>query len=272
MTEMIEYESCSYGEEDLESGLVFGWVQTLLEPTLLLIHPTQTATSDSGGSSNNGASSTPSLSTYSEQYKALDNLDFMTATKILFTESPKKKKFGLDFHLVQLFFACLPSLDIWDLRVDNDIKFALGKIQLHFLSRNELERKKQAEFEAQAKELELKAAEEKAASSSNPELLEVKERLDKLEVTVKEIVVAKKQSSDAVRTGQDDIIEQKQAAQVEPDNSRHEPVGKTSKERGTASNEGETGGLGPVTHASQSNQKDNTKRGTFGEAKKWDLT
>ncbi|KAL0425143.1 UNVERIFIED_CONTAM: hypothetical protein Sradi_1049100 [Sesamum radiatum] len=223
-------------------------------------HNSKPATSDSGGSSNNGASSTPALSTYSEQYKALDNLDFMTATKILFTESPKKKKFGLDFHLVQLFFACLPSLAVY--LVAQYARSEMRKMDA------ELERKKQAEFEAQAKELELKAAEEKAASSSNPELLEVKERLDKLEVTVKEIVVAKKQSSDAVRTGQDDIIEQKQAAQVEPDNSRHEPVGKTSMERGTASNEGETGGLGPVTHASQSNQKDNTKRGTFGEAKK----
>ncbi|KAL0380357.1 UNVERIFIED_CONTAM: hypothetical protein Sangu_0100000 [Sesamum angustifolium] len=184
----------------------------------------------------------------------------MTATKILFTESPKKKKFGLDFHLVQLFFACLPSLAVY--LVAQYARSEMRKMDA------ELERKKQAEFEAQAKELELKAAEEKAASSSNPELLEVKERLDKLEVTVKEIVVAKKQSSDALRTGQDDIIEQKQAAQVEPDNSQHEPVGKTSKERGTASNGGETGGLGPVTHASQSNQKDNTKRGTFGEAKK----
>lgn len=133
----------------------------------------------------------------------------------------------------------------------------------------ELERKKQAEFEAQAKELELKAAEEKAAAAaSNPELLEVKGRLDKLEVTVKEIVVAKKQADEAVRTGQDDIIEQKQAAQVEPDNSQHDSVGKNSKERGTVSNEGETGRLGPVPHASQSNQKENTKRGTFGEAKK----
>lgn len=132
----------------------------------------------------------------------------------------------------------------------------------------ELERKKQAEFEAQAKEMELRAAEEKAAAASNPELLEVKERLDKLEVTVKEIAVAKKQLCDAVRTGQEDIIDQKQAAQVEPDNSQNQSVGKTLKERGTVSNEGKTSGVGPVTHASQSDQKDNTKRGTFQEAKK----
>ncbi|KAL0463967.1 UNVERIFIED_CONTAM: hypothetical protein Slati_0284300 [Sesamum latifolium] len=223
-------------------------------------HNSKPATSDSGNSSNNVSSSTPSLSTYSEQYKALGNLDFMTATKILFSESPKKKKFGLDFHLVQLFFACLPSLAVY--LVAQYARSEMRKMDA------ELERKKQADFEAQAKELELKAAEEKAAAASNPELLEVKERLDKLEVAVKEIVVTKKQSNDAVRTGQDAIIEQKQAAQVEPDNNQHESVGKTSKERGTVSNEGETGGLGPVTHASQSKQKDNTKRGTFGEAKK----
>ncbi|KAL2338206.1 hypothetical protein Fmac_012652 [Flemingia macrophylla] len=34
----------------------------------------------------------------------------MTAAKILFTDPPKKKQFGFDFHLVQFFFACLPSL------------------------------------------------------------------------------------------------------------------------------------------------------------------
>ncbi|KAL0429744.1 UNVERIFIED_CONTAM: hypothetical protein Sradi_0600400 [Sesamum radiatum] len=229
-------------------------------------HNSKPATSDSGGSSNNGSASTPSLSTYSEQYKALDNLDFMTATKILFSESPKKKKFGLDFHLVQL---SLLACHHWFLCISIPAVYLVAQYARSEMRKMdaELERKKQAEFEAQAKELELKAAEEKAAAASNPELLEVKERLDKLEVTVKEIVVAKKQLNDAVRTGQD-VMEQKQAAQVEPDSSQHESVGgKTSRERGTVSNEGETGGLGPVTHASQSNQKDNTKRGTFGEAR-----
>ncbi|KAF5178934.1 stress response NST1-like protein, partial [Thalictrum thalictroides] len=45
-----------------------------------------------------------------DAYKQLDKLDFMTAAKILFTTPPKKKKFGLDFHLVQLFFCCMPPL------------------------------------------------------------------------------------------------------------------------------------------------------------------
>ncbi|PPR98086.1 hypothetical protein GOBAR_AA22574 [Gossypium barbadense] len=52
------------------------------------------------------------VSTVNESYRQLDNLDFLTAAKILFTHPPKKKKFGLDFHLVQLFFACMPSLAV----------------------------------------------------------------------------------------------------------------------------------------------------------------
>lgn len=77
-----------------------------------------------------------------EAYQQLENLDFKSAAKILFTTPPKRKKFGqvpllwfdcyrgikwlmfwhtwrdsvfecrLDFHLVQLFFTCLPSLGI----------------------------------------------------------------------------------------------------------------------------------------------------------------
>ncbi|KAL3639825.1 hypothetical protein CASFOL_014793 [Castilleja foliolosa] len=54
-----------------------------------------------------------SLSSYNDQYKALNNLDFMTAAKILFSDSPMKKKFGLDFHLVQLLLVCLPSLAVY---------------------------------------------------------------------------------------------------------------------------------------------------------------
>ncbi|GFQ06745.1 hypothetical protein PHJA_002818500 [Phtheirospermum japonicum] len=152
--------------------------------------------------SNGNSSNSSSLSSYNDQYKALNNLDFMTAAKILFSDSPKKKKFGLDFHLVQLFFVCLPSLAVY--LVAQYARSEMRKMDA------ELEKKKQAEFEAQAKEMELKAAEEKAAAASNPELLEVKERLNKLEVAVKEIVVeSKKQSSDAIKTRPEDGNEQK---------------------------------------------------------------
>ncbi|KAL6504631.1 hypothetical protein OROHE_023389 [Orobanche hederae] len=141
-----------------------------------------TAVDDSNGSSSNGSS----LGGYNEQYKALDNLDFIKAAKILFPTPQKRKNLGkLDFHLVQLFFVCLPSLAVYLVA-----QYARGEMRKMDA---ELEKKKQAEFEAQAKEMELKA--------SNPELLEVKERLDKLEVAIKEIVVkSKKQLNAAVKT------------------------------------------------------------------------
>ena len=34
------------------------------------------------------------VSHYDERYRQLENMDFMTAAKILFTDPPKKKKFG----------------------------------------------------------------------------------------------------------------------------------------------------------------------------------
>ncbi|CAA2952777.1 uncharacterized protein LOC111374814 isoform X1 [Olea europaea var. sylvestris] len=138
-------------------------------------------------SNGNESSSSSSTSQYSEQYKALNNLDFMTAAKILFTDQPKKKKFGLDFHLVQLFFVCLPSLAVY--LVAQYARSEMKKMDA------ELELKKQAEFEAQAKEMELKKAEEGAA---DPVLREVRERLNKLEEKVKDIVIeSKKQLDDA---------------------------------------------------------------------------
>uniref|UniRef100_A0A0R0J7N6 Uncharacterized protein n=1 Tax=Glycine max TaxID=3847 RepID=A0A0R0J7N6_SOYBN len=44
-----------------------------------------------------------------ERHRQLENLDMVTAAKMLFSDPPKKRKFGFDFHLVQFFFACLPS-------------------------------------------------------------------------------------------------------------------------------------------------------------------
>lgn len=48
----------------------------------------------SSGGSDGPASSSPSLSTYNEQLKALENLDFETAAKMAFSDPPRKKKFG----------------------------------------------------------------------------------------------------------------------------------------------------------------------------------
>ncbi|KAL3609390.1 hypothetical protein D5086_000410 [Populus alba] len=125
-------------------------------------------------------------------YRQLDNLDFMKAAKILFTDPPKKKKFGLDFHLVQLFFTCLPSLAVY--LVAQYARREMKKMDA------ELEKKKKEE-EEKAKEEELKAIEEKVQSES--ELLEVKERLGKLEEVVKEIAVeSRKQSGGSVKKTQ----------------------------------------------------------------------
>ncbi|XP_011020634.1 PREDICTED: uncharacterized protein LOC105122939 [Populus euphratica] len=128
------------------------------------------------------------VSKYEEANRQLDNLDFMKAAKILFSDPPKKKKFGIDFHLVQLFFTCLPSLAVY--LVAQYARHEMKKMDA------ELEKKKKEE-EEKAKEEELKAIEEKAQSES--ELLEVKERLGKLEEVVKEIAVeSKKQSGGSV--------------------------------------------------------------------------
>lgn len=124
----------------------------------------------------------------------------------------------------------------------------------------ELEKKKQAEFEAHAKEMELKAAKERALVASHPDIVEVKQRLDKLEMILKDIVIIlKTQIDDATKTGGEDQIKQKGAATAEQDNTPNESVGKTSIERGTVPSEGKTSGLAPHSHASQSNQKDNKR-------------
>lgn len=62
--------------------------------------------------SSNGENAESSIGAYKKAYRQLEKLDFMTAARILFTDPPKKKNFGIDFHLVQLFFACMPSLGI----------------------------------------------------------------------------------------------------------------------------------------------------------------
>ncbi|THU71848.1 hypothetical protein C4D60_Mb04t05850 [Musa balbisiana] len=91
----------------------------------------------------------------SEAYRRLENLDFMTAAKILFTNPPKRKKFGLDFHLVQLFFACLPSLAVY--LVAQYARYEIRRMEA------ELEdKKKQDEEKQKAKEAEMSNDEEKS--------------------------------------------------------------------------------------------------------------
>lgn len=115
--------------------------------------------------------------THHDSYRDLDKLDFMTAAKILFTTPPKQKKFGLDFHLVQLFFVCLPSLAV----------YLVAQYARHEMKKMDTELEKRRVEEAKK----TKAAEGEALQS-NPQLLEVKERLDSLEKSVKEIMIESK--------------------------------------------------------------------------------
>lgn len=67
--------------------------------------------------------------------------------------------------------------------------------------------KKKAEEEAKAKEMELEALEEEVKKASDPHLLEVKVRLEKLEETVKEIVDESKKKSNDPRSNHNIQVE-----------------------------------------------------------------
>lgn len=140
----------------------------------------------------------------------MDKLDFTTAAKILFTGPPKEKKFGIDFHLVQLFFACMPSLAVY--LVAQYARSEMRKMDA------ELEKKKH-EKDEKAKEIELNVAQEKEAEG-NQELLEVKVRLDKLEAAVKEIVIeSKKESDSSITKKQENYGEKKQVGPTVSENN-----------------------------------------------------
>lgn len=136
--------------------------------------------------------SSSSLTPY-DTYKELDNLNFMKAAKILFSDPPKKKKFGLDFHLVQFFFACLPSLAVY--LVAQYARYDMRRME----AENELKKKAEEEAAGKAKEIE-ETSELEKEELSDKKLLDLKARLDKLEETVKAMVVeSKKESPVAIR-------------------------------------------------------------------------
>ncbi|XP_028083399.1 uncharacterized protein LOC114284659 [Camellia sinensis] len=225
----------------------------LLQRTPFSTNTKPTIPSNNNNNNNNGSDKIDgSLTNYDETYRHLDKLDFMTAAKILFTTPPKKKKFGFDFHLVQFFFACLPSLAV----------YLVAQYARHEMRRMEaeLELKKKAEEEAKAKEIELNASKEKEAGGSDPELLEVKERINKLEAAVKEIVVkTKKQLDSTGNKNQEDHSEKRHHAATDHNNapSKSETSNsatndnyskKASKNVAPSSSQGSAGGLAaPVT-------------------------
>ncbi|KAI3993688.1 hypothetical protein MKX01_002701 [Papaver californicum] len=121
-------------------------------------------------------------------YRQLENLDFMTAAKMLFTDPPKKKEFGLDFHLVQFFFCCLPSVAVC--MVAQYARYEIRRME----AEADVEKKKD-EGEEKAKGLEANASEESEEAESAGQLLKVKGRLEALEEALKEIVVEKEKLS-----------------------------------------------------------------------------
>ncbi|KAF8021627.1 hypothetical protein BT93_G1927 [Corymbia citriodora subsp. variegata] len=163
--------------------------------------------------SSNGENAESSIGTYNKAYKQLDKLDFMTAAQILFNGPPKKKKFGIDFHLVQLFFACMPSLAVY--LVAQYARYEMRRMEA------ELEQKK-LEEEKKLKEVEEETPEEKEVDSEKV-LSEVKVRLDKLEEAVKEIVVeAKKQSGDT-SPAKEDAMKKEIQSLAKPSTAEAEP-------------------------------------------------
>ncbi|KAK7381531.1 hypothetical protein VNO80_00076 [Phaseolus coccineus] len=148
-----------------------------------------------------------------ERYRQLENLDMMTAAKILFTDPPKKKKFGFDFHLVQFFFACLPSLAVY--LVAQYARYEIRKMEA------DVEKKRKQKEEEEAKEKEKEMELNPPEENFDPQLSEVKVRLEKLEEAVKEIVVGtKKQSSSNLDKNQVPDNEKKHLSSSSPkDNS-----------------------------------------------------
>ncbi|CAI0473908.1 unnamed protein product [Linum tenue] len=166
---------------------------------------------DSGGNNGGDNNKQPSsITRYNETYSQLGKLDFMTAAKILFAETPKQKKFGLDFHLVQLFFVCLPSLAVY--LVAMYARREMERVETEF------QQKKKKEEETRAEEEEQKALEVEA--KSNAAISEVKERVDKLEVALNEIVVDKKKDSSSGSSSSSSTNVAKRLSPIDPSQER----------------------------------------------------
>ncbi|XVF67449.1 hypothetical protein PTKIN_Ptkin10aG0122800 [Pterospermum kingtungense] len=201
-----------------------------------------------------------SLSTYNESYRQLDNLNFMTAARILFTQPSKKKKFGLDFHLVQFFFACMPSLAVY--LVAQYARYEMRKMEAELEEKKkeeeEAKRKQEEEEEKEKKKQEEEKAKETERIATDPELLEVKKRLGKLEEAVKEIIVeSKKHSVGSVTKTQQNASEQSKDKSAAESGTSMEQV-KVTKQNSTE----QTPDRGKVV--SDSSQKDQKGENQMG--------
>ncbi|OAY80959.1 hypothetical protein ACMD2_15993 [Ananas comosus] len=163
------------------------------------------AESGSGGgvaASSDGAAA--AVEARKEAYRQIQNLDFMTAAKILFTTPPKRKKFGLDFHLVQLFFACMPSLAVY-------LVAQYARYEIRRMEAEVEEKKKKAEEEEKAKQAELESLEE----DKDLKLSKVIDRLDKLEEVVKEIADEKKKTPTSDSSKDQEVKSKEEASSAE---------------------------------------------------------
>ncbi|KAL5160469.1 hypothetical protein HKD37_07G017963 [Glycine soja] len=75
-----------------------------------------------------------------ERHRQLENLDMVTAAKMLFSDPPKKRKFGFDFHLVQFFFACLPSVAVY--LVAQYARYEMRKMEVEWNRKGSRKKKK----------------------------------------------------------------------------------------------------------------------------------
>ncbi|KAK8450867.1 hypothetical protein SEVIR_6G115500v4 [Setaria viridis] len=171
-----------------------------------------------------------------EAYKQVQNFDWSsgadwkTAANILFTVPPKRKEFGLDFHLVQLFFVCMPSLAVYLVA-----QYARREIKTMEAEAEE-KRKKDEELEKQ-KQLE----EESAKEDADSKLSKVLDRLDTLEGVVKEIVDDKNKVPSAdIQTKEGvvkkDEVSPSKASDLKSSASDTQPVTVKSKDSNCAAN------------------------------------
>lgn len=157
--------------------------------------------------------------------------DWKTAANILFTVPPKRKEFGLDFHLVQLFFVCMPSLAVYLVAM-----YARREIR-RMEAEAEEKKKKNEELEKQ-KQLEADSIKEDADSK----LATVLVRLDTLEGVVKEIADDKTRGSvldlstskEALKKGETSSPDKASASKS--DSSDSQPASVKSKDINGATN------------------------------------
>ncbi|KAI3867979.1 hypothetical protein MKX03_035195 [Papaver bracteatum] len=162
-----------------------------------------------------------------DAYRQLENLDFMTAAKMLFADPPKKKAFGLDFHLVQFFFCCLPSVAVY--MVAQYARYEIRRMEA------EVEvKKKKDEGEEKAKGLEANASKESEEAAYAGELLKVKDRLEALEEAFKEIVIEKKKPSShsSEESNKSEKVEDSSDQQSKTQPFIHERAADSRSERG----------------------------------------